>query len=132
MNRTCVVLIAILTTMFLAALGAEAQTPTRVNFERGLDRTVLTGTLHGYGDRKSFVLRVRKGQKLTTQNAGKNYITVDIVPPKGSAYEPDLAADCHDHHDVHPTAAGDYVIRVVECRKADSWRGTFKLRVTVQ
>jgi len=131
MNKLSTAVIAVFA-FFIFGLAVDAQTPTRVNFERGMDRTVLTGTLRGYADTKSFILRVRKGQKLTTENIGKNYITIEIDPPKGATYEPDLAADCHDHHEVSPTAPGDYVLRVVECRKADRWRGTFKLRVTVK
>lgn len=125
---------ALLGALFVVGLSVStnAQAPMRVNFERGMDRTILTGTLRGYADKKSFVLRVKKGQRLTTQNIGKNYVTVEIVPPKGSKWEPDLAADCHDHHEVNPTAAGDYVIRVTECRKADRWRGTFRVRVVVR
>ena len=127
-------LIFIAAAIAIASFGsyAQAQAPSRVTFARGSDRTILSGTLRGYGDHKSFLIRVRKGQKLTTQNAGNNYITVDITAPKGSTYEPDLAADCHDHHEVDPTAAGDYIIRVTECRKADRWRGTFKLKVIVR
>ena len=33
---------------------------------------------------------------------------------------------------VSPTAAGDYVITVVECTKDDPWKGTFKFLVTVR
>lgn len=121
-----------LTFAVFAASATKAQAPVRITFNRGSDRTVITDTLRGYNDHKSFVIRVRKGQRLTTQNAGGNYITVDITPPRGSTYDADLAADCHDRHEVDPTAGGDYILRVTECQKADRWRGTFKLRVVVR
>jgi len=131
MKKLFLVIFAVFATATLTS-SADGQAPKRVNFERGMDRTVVTDTLRSYSDVKRFVLRVRKGQKLTTENIGKNYITVEIIPPKGSKYEPDLSADCHDRHEVDPTAGGDYIILVVECRKANRWRGTFRLRVTVK
>ena len=44
----------------------------------------------------------------------------------------DLAANCNNEHRVRPTAAGDYTITVTECKKADRWRGRFRLRVGVR
>ncbi len=85
----------------------------------------------GFGPKRVYVIRVKAGQTLTTENAGDNYITVDIKAPKGSTYEPDLAANCHDQHEVTPTAAGDYIIAGTECQKADPWKGTFKFKVIV-
>ncbi len=123
------------TSLSLAALfifAAAASSQTRIIFKPGARTAVVTGRLSGYKDHKTFVIRVRRGQTLTTGSAGINYITVDITAPRGSTYEPDLAADCHDRHEVTPTAAGDYIITVTECTKADRWRGRFRLRVTVR
>ena len=104
---------------------------TRITFSHGATSKVVTGTLNGYKSQRTFVIRVKKGQTLTTENAGKNHITISIDAPKGSTYEQDMAADCHDRNDVNPTAAGDYVITVTECLKADAFKGTFKFKVTV-
>lgn len=115
----------------ICSASVSAQTVTRIQFARGARSAVVTGTLRSYKSQKRFVIRVRRGQTLTTENAGENHITVDVEAPKGSHYEQDMAADCHDRNEVSPTAAGDYRITVTECMKADAFRGTFRLRVRV-
>ena len=113
----------------ICSVAASAQV-IRIHFARGATSKVVTGRLSGYRSHRTYVIRVRSGQTLTTESV-KNYITIGVKAPPGSTYEQDMAADCHDKNDVNPTAAGDYKIRVTECRKADPWRGTFKFRVKV-
>jgi hypothetical protein len=43
----------------------------------------------------------------------------------------DSDASCNDRREIASTTAGDYRITVVECRKGDPWRGSFRFRVTV-
>ncbi|MEP6944811.1 MAG: hypothetical protein ABJA02_02755 [Acidobacteriota bacterium] len=114
------------------AVSVSAQKATRISFKRGSTTAIVTGTLSSYRSHRVFVIRVRRGQTLTTKNAGNSYITVSVEPPPGSTYEQDMAADCHDRNEVSPTAAGDYLISVTECLKADAWKGSFKLRVKVR
>ena len=116
----------------VCSAAVSAQKATRIQFARGAVSTVVTGTLNGYKSQRTFVIRVRQGQTLTTESVGKNPITVGIEAPPGSTYEQDMAADCHDKNEVSPTAGGDYRITVTECLKADRWRGTFRLRVKVR
>ncbi len=104
---------------------------TRITFKRGATSKIVTGTLNSYKSQRTFVIKVKKGQTLTTENVGKNHITIGIDAPKGSTYEQDMAADCHDRNEVNPTAAGDYKITVTECKKADAWKGSFKFKVAV-
>jgi len=111
-----------------AAISAQV---TRISFARGATSKVVTGTLNDWKSHRTYVIRVKKGQTLTTE-AVKNFITIGVEAPPGSTYEQDMAADCHDKNDVSPTAHGDYRITVTECKKAVRWRGTFKFRVTVQ
>lgn len=120
--------------VLLAAFSTAAfgQRATRITFKKGARSATVSGYLAGYKSHRTFVIRVRRGQTMTTENAGKNYITVSIEAPPGSTYEQDMAADCHDRNEVAPTAAGDYKITVTECMKADRWRGKFKLRVSVR
>ena len=127
------VLIATLAAIFLSVFvtAASAQRPTRITFARGTTSKVVTGTLNGYRSHRTYVIYVKKGQTLTTE-AVKNFITIGVEAPPGSTYEQDMAADCHDKNEVSPTARGDYRITVTECRKADSWRGTFRFKVTVR
>ena len=116
----------------LAFFSTAAFSQTRIKFKRGATSAVVSGSLRSYKSHRTYVIRVRAGQTLSTKSVGSHYITIDITAPPGSTYEPDLAADCHDRHEVTPTAAGDYTIRVTECLKADPWRGRFKLRVKVR
>ena len=118
--------------VMIAASSAFSQAQKRIELARGATSTIVTGTLNGYNDKQTYVIKVRRGQTLTTESAGDNHITVDIKPPRGARYEADLAADCHDRHRAPRTAAGDYIITVTECRKADRWRGRFRLRVGVR
>jgi hypothetical protein len=133
MNMKKLVLAAFAFLTMTATSGSVlAQKPTRITFKRGATAVLVTGRLNGYKSQKTYVIGVRKGQRLTTRNAGDNYITVGVEAPPGSTYEQDMAADCHDRNEVAPTVAGNYRITVTECMKADRWKGSFKLRVTVR
>lgn len=123
-------LFAAIAFVMLAASTAFSQ--KRIEFPRGATSTVVTGTLNGYTDKRTFAIKVRRGQTLTTDSVGNNPITVTIKPPRGARYEADLSANCNNEHRVRPTAAGDYIITVTECRKADRWRGRFRLKVAVR
>ncbi len=128
-----ILLFSVVLAIFAAfAITANGQCSQRITFKKGTKKAVVTGSLTGYKGHKTFVIRVKAGQTLTTENAGGPAITVSIEAPPGSTYEQDMAADCHDRNEVTPTAAGDYKIMVTECRKAQRWRGKFKLRVTVR
>ena len=121
-------LISVLTALSTVAFGQK----TRIKFARGAVSTVVSGTLAGWKSHRTFVAHVRKGQQLTTGQVGKNDITITIEGPAGSNYEQDMAADCHSHNEIDPTAAGDYTLTVTECQKADRWKGPFKMRVRVR
>lgn len=124
-------IILIAAAILLCSLPAFAQKATRIKFKHGATSAVVSGTLSGYKSSRSYVIRVREGQTLTTEATGKRHLTIDIQAPPGSTYEPDLGLDCHDRHHVSPTAAGDYIITVVECMKADAFKGRFAFKVTV-
>ena len=115
----------------LGALNLSAQTPTRIKFARGAVSASVTGKLTGFSDKKTYVIKVRAGQTLRTRQTGKNYITISIKDPNGDDVS-DADASCNDRKEVTPTVAGDYVLTVVQCQKADEWRGTFRFRVTVR
>lgn len=131
MNKLLIVAFAVLFLAF-SSTDVVAQKPTRIKFARGTYEKTVTGTLAGYRSKRVYLIRVAEGQTLTTENVGKNYITISIEAPPGSTYEQDMAADCHDRNEVTPTARGDYRITVIECTKADPWRGTFKFKVSVR
>ena len=130
--KKMILVISLLIAIFSFSAAAFGQKAQRITFAKGRTSAVVTGTLNGYKSHKTFTIRVRAGQTLTTENAGNNSITIGVEAPPGSTYEQDMAADCHDRNEVNPTAAGVYKITVTECLKADRWRGTFKFRVKVR
>lgn len=115
-----------------AASDTVAQRATRVNFRRGAHSAVVTGTLNGYKGSRVVLIRVRAGQTMKIEAIGKHYISTFLEGPPGSDYQQDMAADCHSRADVGSTDAGDYKLSVQECQKADPWRGTFRVRITVR
>ena len=117
--------------VLLLATFVSAQHATRIQFAHGATSKVVSGTLNGYKDKRNFVIRVRAGQTLHTEQVGNNTITIFVADPSGQDTD-DSDASCNNRREVTPTVAGDYHIQVVECMKADSWKGTFKFRVTVK
>ncbi|HQZ82354.1 MAG TPA: hypothetical protein PLR83_03975 [Pyrinomonadaceae bacterium] len=130
-NFVAVTVLALMTFAFSATTYAQ-KGQTRIKFARGTTEKTVQGTLSSWKSKRTFVIRVRAGQTLTTNNSGDNSITISVTPPKGSSYEQDMAADCHDRNEVDPTAAGDYIITVTECKKADPWKGKFEFLITVR
>ena len=116
----------------ICSAAVLAQRPTTIKFARGTHETVVTGTLSGYKSSRTYTIRVGEGQTITTENVGKNYITISIEAPPGRDYDQEMALDCHDKNEVTPTLAGVYKITVTECGKADPWKGTFKFKVTAR
>jgi hypothetical protein len=119
-------------TICAAASTVSAQRATRVNFRRGAHTAVVTGYLSGYKGSRIFLIRVRAGQKMMVEGIGNHAVSTFLEGPPGSNYTQDMAADCHSRADVDSTDAGDYKLTVEECSKADRWRGTFKVRITVR
>ncbi|MEQ1764329.1 MAG: hypothetical protein ABL984_14455 [Pyrinomonadaceae bacterium] len=114
----------------LGALNHAAQTPSRIKFARGAVSANVTGKLNGYTDAKTYAIKVRAGQTLRTQQTGKNNITISIKDPNGEDVS-DADASCNNRKEITPTIAGDYVLTVVQCQKADEWNSSFRFRVTV-
>jgi hypothetical protein len=117
--------------IFLLVGFASAQKATRIKFAHGATSKVVSGTLNGYKDKRNFVIRVRAGQTLRTEQIGAHEITIFIADPSGTDTD-NSDASCNNRREVTPTVAGDYHIQVVECMKADRWKGTFRFRVTVK
>lgn len=117
---------------FLMVSTASAQPATRINFRRGARSAVVSGTLNSYRGKRNYVIRVRRGQTLSTGQVGDRHdITIYIQGPNGEDVG-DSDASCNNRREITPTVAGDYRIQVVECQKADAWRGTFRFKVTVR
>ncbi len=117
----------------IAALGQKAQ-PERIYFKKGARETYVYGEMNGYRDRKTYIIRVRKGQTMSINNeTDNNYGTVslEIADPRGEDAT-NASVNCNSNKTVSPTRAGDYTINVRECQKVDEWKGKFKLKVTVK
>ena len=106
----------------------------KVEFETGATSKVVTGDLTDFNDSKSFLVNVKEGQTIRTEQIkdknSSEYITAAIFDPSGK-YVGDSDASCNNRKEVTSTAAGDYQITITECRKADSWRGQFKLKISI-
>lgn len=120
--------------LLVLPLASEAQTAKRIKFAKGATSSVVTGALKNYKGQIVYLIRVKEGQTLTTEqvsNTNGHYVSVGITDPDGEEIN-DADASCNNNKIVENTKAGDYKITVYECMKADEWRGTFKLKVTVK
>lgn len=125
--------LALLGLMLFVSSTALAQTPTRIKFRRGAVHADVSGTMTGPTSTRTYVIKVRAGQTLRTEQLGDSprRITIFVKDPAGNDIG-DSDASCNHRREVSPTEAGDYRIEVVECLKADPWRGRFTFRVTVR
>lgn len=124
---------SILAILLLVASASIAQTATRIKFQNGAVSANVSGTLNSFRSKRVYVIRVRAGQTLTTEQIGAETrrITIFVKDAAGN-YVGDADASCNDRKEISPTEPGDYTIEVVECQKADPWRGRFTFRVTVR
>jgi len=131
-TRLALLAISVMALTVILTVDSPAQAASRVRFARGAVSAVAAGSLNGYRDKRIFVIKVRAGQTLTTEQVGGRPITVEVIKPDGQPFEGDMDLSCHNRHEVTPTEAGDYRLVVTECQKADRWRGRFRLKVTVR
>ncbi|MBK9216877.1 MAG: hypothetical protein IPM59_15015 [Chloracidobacterium sp.] len=117
----------------LFTLPAVAQKASRITFKPGARSAVVSGRLSSFRSVRKYAIRVRKGQRLTTEPIGDaNPVSIWITSPDGSSFGDDLDLSCHARREVFPTERGDYILTVQECQKADPWKGRFRFRVTVR
>ena len=129
--KELVVLTVLICCLSFTASTVSAQQSSRISFRKGATSAVITSNLNGYRQTKTYRIRVRVGQTLSTEQIGDRHnISIFIKSPSGEDVG-DSDASCNNRREITPTEAGDYTIYVVECRKADAWRGQFKFRVTV-
>lgn len=112
-----------------AHTGASARQPVRrIKFKPGTTSQRVTGKLTGMSDKAVFLIRVNQGQRLEAEVQSKHSARVTMVSPSGQSGDQDMQGK---HTGVESTEAGDYRITVTENPKADPWKGTFYLNVTV-
>lgn len=105
----------------------------RIKFAKGAVSTTVSGKFSGFDDQKSYVIGVGKGQTMTVEQvkAGNKRVTLGITAPNGEDVS-DMDLSCNNSKKVSPTVAGNYTINVRECMKADPWKGSYSLKVTVK
>lgn len=128
-------ILVVLVFALLVSTEVSAQKATRIIFNKNATAATVSGSLKSYADKKVFVIKVRQGQTLSTEQikseTSTSYVTVSIKDPSGEIVG-DEDASCNSSQEAAPTVAGDYTITVVECQKADAWSGNFVLKVTVK
>ena len=123
-------ILSLISITFVLSLAVSAQ--TRVNFAPGATSKIMTGTMSGFNSKRVFLIRVKRGQKMTVEQVrGSHAITIiEIRDPSGDDVS-DMDASCNSRKWVSPTKRGDYRVTIQECQKADPWRGKFRLRFRV-
>lgn len=119
----------------IEAVELNGQSASRIKFKRGAVSAKVTGTLAGFRGKRLYTIRVRAGQELKVEQidpySQSHRLTIHIFDPLGEVAG-DFEASCNNHRYIAPTVSGDYRIEVVECQKADPWRGRFYFKVTVR
>jgi hypothetical protein len=121
-------LIAVLILLVSQVAATAGQPVRRIRFKPGTTSARLKGRLNGMSDKAVFVIRVRAGQHLAAEVQSKNHAHISMVSPSGQQGDQDMQGT---HTGFDSTEAGDYRIIVTESQKADPWKGTFYLNVTV-
>ena len=107
----------------------------RIKFDKGAVDATAKGNLKDYDDSKTFVIEVNAGQTLKTEQIkaenSLHHVTVNITDPTGRGVG-DSDLSCNNRKEIAPTVAGDYKIKVYECKKADEWNDNFDLKVSVK
>jgi hypothetical protein len=119
--------------IFVAALSLAASAQTRVTFAKGATGKTISGQLSGFNSERVYLIRVNRGQTLKVEQLARDRrrTTITIEDPAGEDAS-DMDASCNNQKRVSPTLKGDYRVTVVECRKADRWRGSYRIRFSVR
>lgn len=114
--------------------NSKAVAPTRIKFARGASSAIVSGSLSSFDSEQNYLIGVGKGQTMTVEQLGNKSagsVSIYVTDPTGENAN-DMDLSCHSNATVAPTVAGDYKIQVVECQKADPWKGKFSFKVTVK
>lgn len=117
--------------LMLIVLSANvfARPVKRIKFAKGATETIVSGQLNDFKDSQVFLINLRAGQTFTIEDVGDNPVTISVFDSSGKNVD-DYDASCHGNFQLPKTKNGDYRIKVTECMKADSWKGTFKIKVS--
>lgn len=115
-------LIVLSTTVF-------ARPVKRIKFAKGATEKIVSGQLNDFKDSQVYLINLRADQAFTIEDVGDNAVTISVSDPSGKNVD-DYDASCHGNFQLPKTKKGDYRIVVTECKKADVWKGTFKIKVS--
>lgn len=115
--------------LILASATVFARPVKRIKFAKGAIETVVSGQLKDFKDSQVYLINLRANQTFTVEDVGDNPVTVSVFEPGGRNVD-DYDASCHGSFSLPETKKGDYRIVVTECKKADPWRGAFKIKVS--
>lgn len=101
----------------------------RISFPKGATETTFTWTMNGFDDEQVVLINTRAGQELRIEDVGSNPVTLSVCDPDGQNVD-DYDLSCHGRFKLDKTKKGDYTVFVTECKKADPWKGSYKLKVT--
>ncbi len=115
--------------VLLVSATAFARPVKRIKFPKRATKVVVSGRLNNYNDSQKYLLRLRAGQTLKIES--NRSVTLSIIDPAGEDVM-DSDASCNSRATISSTVTGDYKIIVVECKKADAWKGNFRLNLSVR
>jgi len=101
----------------------------RIKFPAGATETTFTWSMNGFDDEQVVLIDMRAGQNLKIEDVGDNPVTLSVCDPDGQNVD-DYDLSCHGRFSLDKTKKGDYTVFVTECKKADPWKGSYKLKVT--
>lgn len=122
--------LSLLLVLIIFSTNAFARPVKKITFPKGATEVIVTGKLNGFKDSQIYLINLRGDQTFTVEGIGDNFVTISVFDSKGKNLD-DLAADCHSNFKLPKTKKGDYKIVVTECLKADPWKGSFKIKVSV-
>lgn len=99
----------------------------RVVFPKGATEVMTTGSMQGFEDEQVLLIDVRAGQNIRIEDVGDNPVTLVVCDPDGQNVD-DYDLSCHGRFKYDNTKKGDYRVFVTECKKADPWKGEYKLK----
>ncbi len=125
MKNTLILLLVLI----VFSTTAFARPVKRIKFAKGATETIVSGKLNNFKDSQTYLINLRADETFTIEDAGDNPITISVFDPSGKNVD-DYDLSCHGKFNLPKTKKGDYRIVVTECKKADPWKGTFKIKVS--
>jgi hypothetical protein len=116
--------------LIVFSTSAFARPIKRIKFAKGATEIVIAGQLNGFKDLQVYLINLRDDQNFTVEGIGNNRVSISVTGPGGEDVN-DYAADCHSDFNLPKTKKGDYKIVVTECMKADPWKGSFRIKVSI-